>query len=683
MSLVERVAERHLRLRLRPIVRALRGAAETRDADSQRVVRPELTPLCVTPDHVRGHLDDLERTLAAAGRMTCDEAAKGICPPLTDDEREEEGMLRSEVEARGAMLPLDRLRVALGLSKFEEEALLLCVAPEVNLAFERVIAFVVDDLNRRHPSIELLVTVGAMSVEDKLARLPLLMAAGKLRRRSLLLSVGPEPASELRRQLRAAPCLLSFLLDGRGAPSLLFRDPHDVQLPSEAPLALELDAPALARLAEILASRPAGVAAIWGRPSGVRDAVIALALATKRPLRRMPTLDPNASQWELEQVLQRELQMANELGAILWAEAESLDDPASSTFARGRLLEWIAATDISVVISGARAFRPTELLARRAYAEVELRPLSFAARQTLFSAAFPDLSPTDAANYASRLRLGAPEVRAVRSVSETAARLYRNGVTPSPTDFIDVACAQVLRQRSERVTRLVVAKRDYRDLVLAPDVDRVVREIGPFFRGWPIVSERWCFGRQATGAGLKVLFTGEPGTGKTLAAEVIAGELGLPLLRVDLAEVVSKWVGETEKNLGSAFEEALASHAVLFFDEADALFGKRAEVERGADRYANLETSYLLQKLEDHDGLVILASNLKDQIDAAFMRRFQINVHFPRPRREERSRLWTLAFPTAAPLHTSVDLTTLAELDMTGAGIASAARTAALLAVSG
>jgi len=179
---------------------------------------------------------------------------------------------------------------------------------------------------------------------------------------------------------------------------------------------------------------------------------------------------------------------------------------------------------------------------------------------------------------------------------------------------------------------------------------------------------------------VKALFTGEPGTGKTMSAEVVTGMLGLELLKVDLAQVVSKWVGETEKNMEEVFRQAEDSHAVLLFDEADALFGKRGEVKQGTDRYANLEVGYLLQRLEASDSLIILTSNLKENIDAAFTRRFHFVVHFPRPSLAERRRLWQLAFPPEAPLAPEVDLEALCRLGMTGAGITSAARTTALAA---
>jgi SpoVK/Ycf46/Vps4 family AAA+-type ATPase len=228
---------------------------------------------------------------------------------------------------------------------------------------------------------------------------------------------------------------------------------------------------------------------------------------------------------------------------------------------------------------------------------------------------------------------------------------------------------------------VITPRRRAADLVLSPVLHDQVLEIARWVRTWPRVGEEWGFARRDPAAGaLKALFTGDSGTGKTLAAEVIAGELGVPLVKADLARIVSKWVGETEKNLAAIFDEARTMHAVLFFDEADALFGRRGEVQRGVDRYANLEVSYLLQRLEEHDaGVVILASNLRDNIDAAFTRRFQVTLHFPRPTPDLRRRLWRLAIPDDAPLD-GIDFETLARVDLTGGGIAGAARTAAMLA---
>ena len=162
---------------------------------------------------------------------------------------------------------------------------------------------------------------------------------------------------------------------------------------------------------------------------------------------------------------------------------------------------------------------------------------------------------------------------------------------------------------------------------------------------------------------------------------MIAGLLSLDLLKVELGSVLSRWVGETERNLEAAFAEAEGSASVLFFDEADSLFAKRGEVRHGTDRYANLEVGYLLQRLESFTGLVVLATNLRENIDDAFSRRFDAILHFPRPGEDERLRIWKLALPSGA-LTDGIDVDALSQLDMTGAAIVATSRTAALLAAS-
>jgi SpoVK/Ycf46/Vps4 family AAA+-type ATPase len=176
------------------------------------------------------------------------------------------------------------------------------------------------------------------------------------------------------------------------------------------------------------------------------------------------------------------------------------------------------------------------------------------------------------------------------------------------------------------------------------------------------------------------LLAGPSGTGKTLAAEVLAADLGLDLYKVDLSAVVSKWIGETEKNLGKVFDAAQAAELVLFFDEADALFGKRSEVSDAHDRYANIEVSYLLQRLETYDGLVVLATNFQRNIDQAFLRRVSVSVEFTPPDEPQRLAIWRLAFPPSAPL-ADLDLGFLArQFPVTGGVIHNAALTSAFLA---
>jgi SpoVK/Ycf46/Vps4 family AAA+-type ATPase len=180
---------------------------------------------------------------------------------------------------------------------------------------------------------------------------------------------------------------------------------------------------------------------------------------------------------------------------------------------------------------------------------------------------------------------------------------------------------------------------------------------------------------------VRLLFAGPPGTGKSLAAEAMAAELGLDLLTVDLSRLVSKWLGETEKNLARVFDRAERTQAVLLFDEADALFAKRTEVTDAHDRYANLETAYLLSRLERFDALAILATNLKDQIDPAFIRRLECVVDFDEPGTQQRERLWEAHLPPRAPLAEDVVLAELAELyPIAGGLIRNASLAAAFLA---
>ncbi len=224
----------------------------------------------------------------------------------------------------------------------------------------------------------------------------------------------------------------------------------------------------------------------------------------------------------------------------------------------------------------------------------------------------------------------------------------------------------------------------WEDLVLPARPLALLRSLAAFLRHRDLVLDEWGFGRRAGRAqGLVAMFAGDSGTGKTLAARVLANELGLELFRIDLATVVSKWLGETEKNLERVFAAAQGANAVLFFDEADAVFGRRSDVQDSHDRYANLQTAYLLQRMERHDGPILLATNMRGNIDDAFLRRMDAVVEFPFPTAEYRLRLWELLLPPEAPRAADVELDFLAErFELSGGGIRNAAIAAAVLAAS-
>jgi ATPase family associated with various cellular activities (AAA) len=242
------------------------------------------------------------------------------------------------------------------------------------------------------------------------------------------------------------------------------------------------------------------------------------------------------------------------------------------------------------------------------------------------------------------------------------------------------ACRELLRPRLDALARHLEAKAGWDDLVLPDEQMAIMRRIAGQVRERQLVYGDWGFGRRMNrGLGISALFAGESGTGKTMAAEVIARDLRLNLYRIDLSAVVSKYIGETEKNLRRLFDAAEQGGAILFFDEADALFGKRSEVRDSHDRYANIEINYLLQRMESFGGLAILATNMKSALDPAFMRRLRFIVNFPFPGLAERSRIWAHALPPETPAE-ALDYARLARLNVSGANIHSIALNAAFMA---
>ena len=276
---------------------------------------------------------------------------------------------------------------------------------------------------------------------------------------------------------------------------------------------------------------------------------------------------------------------------------------------------------------------------------------------------------------ASQFRLD-PE--SIRSVAEEVEQ-------PSSDDmpFASVlweACRKHSRNSLNNLAERIETNSQWEDLILPDEQYQTLREIAAHVRQRVKVYESWGFGeKNPRGLGITAMFAGQSGTGKTLAAEVLANDLRLDLYRIDLSQVVSKYIGETEKNLRVVFDAAETSGAVLLFDEADALFGKRSEVKDSHDRYANIEVSYLLQRMEAYRGLAILTTNRRSSLDAAFLRRIRFVLTFPFPDATQRARIWRHIFPADTPTY-GLDFEKLARLNVTGGNIRNIALNAAFLA---
>jgi SpoVK/Ycf46/Vps4 family AAA+-type ATPase len=261
------------------------------------------------------------------------------------------------------------------------------------------------------------------------------------------------------------------------------------------------------------------------------------------------------------------------------------------------------------------------------------------------------------------------------------ARQSLNGKELTIQDIYD-ACRIQSNQRMSIYARKVTPHYVWKDIVLPEDKLRQLKEICSYIKHKHIVYFAWGFDKKlALGKGLNILFSGPSGTGKTMAADVIANEFNLDMYKIDLSSIVSKYIGETEKNLERIFNETSSGNMILFFDEADALFGKRSEVRDAHDRYANIEINYLLQKMEEHDGIVILATNLSKNIDEAFLRRMHFTIEFPFPDEKQRELIWRKIFPDGAPLSGDIDYRFLSEkLKFAGGNIRNIALTGAFLA---
>jgi len=241
-------------------------------------------------------------------------------------------------------------------------------------------------------------------------------------------------------------------------------------------------------------------------------------------------------------------------------------------------------------------------------------------------------------------------------------------------------CRRHARTSLDGLAQRIVPKADWDELVLPNDQIEILKQIAMHMRQRATVYKTWGFERKfSRGLGVSALFAGPSGTGKTMAAEVLANELQLDLYRIDLSQVVSKYIGETEKNLGRVFHAAEESGAILLFDEADALFGKRSEVKDSHDRYANIEIGYLLQSMEEYRGLAVLTTNLKESLDSAFMRRIRFVINFAFPDAGHREEIWRHMFPADTPVN-GLNIPKLARLSLTGGSIRNIAMNAAFIA---
>jgi len=337
-------------------------------------------------------------------------------------------------------------------------------------------------------------------------------------------------------------------------------------------------------------------------------------------------------------------------------------------------------------LAGNALWEPSDALHDVPFARVEFPLPTYAERLQLWSSSLdgqmasrPDV---DLKPLADKFRLSGGQIRDASATARNLARWRDPENGHVSTADLYAACRLQSNRKLATLAHKITPNYTWDDIVLPLDRMQQLREICNHVKHRARVYDEWGFDRKLSlGKGLNILFAGPSGTGKTMAAEIMADELGLDLYKIDLSTVVSKYIGETEKNLSRIFAEAETSNAILFFDEADALFGKRSEIRDSHDRYANIEISYLLQRMEEYEGIVILATNLRRNMDAAFVRRVAFTVPFPFPDEQDRLRIWQGIWPPETPRADDLDLPFMARrFKLAGGNIRNIGLAAAFLA---
>ncbi|HEY5949558.1 MAG TPA: ATP-binding protein [Kofleriaceae bacterium] len=438
-----------------------------------------------------------------------------------------------------------------------------------------------------------------------------------------------------------------------------------------------------ARLADVLFGSPSPLVVIEGAGGTGRRTAIAsvaasrgravIALDLKRVPRGMPALETALVG------LRRECRLRDAIPLIANADelAGEANDPTMARRVLSRLLD-----DIPGPIAATASPQSLEVELDRPLVRVHWNLPDVTTRRAIWKHVLGDDDTAEIAQavdgIAMRYGLGAGGIRRAAA----SARLGAGNGPIGAHHLVDGVRTNIAERLGDLALRQEI-KQTWKDLVLAPDILDQVKMLVARVRHAHRVLDDWGFSSKlAKGTGVAALFSGPPGTGKTMVAGLIASELDLELYQVDLSKVVSKWVGETEKQLAKIFEAAEAGHALLLFDEADALFAKRTDVKSAVDRYANLEVNYLLQRIESFGGVSILTTNLDASIDPALRRRLAANVAFWPPEEIERQELWRRMLESRAPLARDIDISELARTfdEMTGANIRNAVLAAAFLA---
>ncbi len=597
--------------------------------------------------------------------------------------------LEARADAESIELRLRALADIFDLDEFAWWAFIVCLAPNLDLRYERLYAYLQDDVTRALPGVDLILNL--LAPHERLARLDFLHhfeSFAPLQQSRLLLPVD-ETKTGLRQAFRVAPGVAAWLLDSYAASAAL-GDWAEVILPPEENADREQAAAVFERdgmPSPRILSAVAPIVCLHGSDLLQQElAARQLAAALDVPLLKI-RLTPDeeiASALEKLTVSVRDTRMLN---ALLYIQnAAALVDGEAALLAAA--FETLRLAGRAVLLSCPKPIKLSGDMPDNDYPlmHVPFRPLTSEDRAGMWSLVLSDALNESIAEADLRVLAGQFSLSSGQIVAAASSALSQALQESRPLQTEDLFRAARFHSGHHLAELAHKIEPRYRwdDLVLPETQMEMLREMVNMVQSRPLVLDEWGLGRKLTaGMGVSALFSGPPGTGKTLAAQIMANQLGIDLYRIDLSTVVSKYVGETEKNLERIFTEASQSNAILFFDEADTIFGKRSEVKDAHDRYANIEVGYLLQRMEGYNGVSILATNLRANLDEAFTRRLQFIINFPFPDEEYRLKIWQVLLPSGMPRADELDLGLMAKrFKLAGGSIRNILVSAAFLAAA-
>jgi SpoVK/Ycf46/Vps4 family AAA+-type ATPase len=591
---------------------------------------------------------------------------------------------------KGTELRLHTLSELFGLDSFEEDILLIGLAPELDLKYEKLYSYLQNDVTKKKPSVDLVLTLLFPAVEEKIKARAYFSPAASLRKNHLIyLLERNENAvlSLISSFIKVDDRIVNFLLGFDDLDSRIRdfsylikpkRSFEDLILPEEFKHKLT-------NLANCYSGNRLPMKFLFCGPPGSGKKSAADAVCRKAGINLLVV--DSKSLLEGDPVETAYLTVREALlqkSALYLKDFDALTEDKEPENIHETLFQAFKTFSGLIFLAGKEPMEFNKSLINNGFIPYTFPLPSYPLRKQLWDSCLKDYRLDDGADLgalASKFRFSGGQIR---DAARTAYSFSKEKNPARPVLSAEDLYKGCRTQSNQKLGSLALKTNPHyrwEDIVLPEDTMEHLKEVSGFIKYKGKVHSDWGFeNKLSLGKGLNVLFSGPPGTGKTMAAEILANEVKLDLYKIDLSGLVSKYIGETEKNLKKIFEEAETSNSILFFDEADALFGKRSEVKDSHDRYANIETAYLLQKMEEHEGIVILASNFRKNMDDAFLRRLHFTVEFPLPDDRSRENIWRKTFPKETPIAKDVDFAFLSKFKLAGGNIKNIVLAASFLA---